>query len=740
MLFHRRYDYFLLLFLLLLPACSRRPEPPKQTQVFFPTGTRPLPTTEAKVTHVPDVGLAAQVFLNAWKAEDYSVLYDMLASRSQDAISQEEFTQRYKSVAIQTTLDTLDFNILSSQTNPTNAQVNHQVTFHTRLIGDIVREITINFTLEKGTWKVLWDEGLILPELQGGNKLQLDIQSPIRGYIYDRTGQPIAIHSTIVSLGVIKGETHPDQEDRLMMMLSQLTAKPAEWIRAMINDERVYAGQYIPIGEALRDEVHNKIDILSALDGVTWQEYPGRFYFAEGMAPHVTGYVAAIQQGQEEQYQRAGFSVGDRVGQNGIEFWGETYLTGQRGAELRVIDPQGKTVTLLKRTETKPSQAIYLTIDRDLQLEAQRAIAGFNGAIVVMERDTGRVLAMVSSPGFDPNAFECGPNQVNIQHCSALVQVFNDGQDRIYNRATGNGYPLGSVFKIITMAAGLESGLVMPDDTLDCQYEYNIDGTVLYDWTKAKDYPPSGLLNLPEGLMRSCNPWFYHIGELLYKAGHPNDISEMARAFGLGSKTGIKGVKEEAGNIPDPTDPVEAARIAIGQNTVLVNPLQVARFIAAVGNGGTLYKPQVIEKIADPDGNPSVLFQPQAQGKLPVKAENIQIIQEAMRRVVSDRRGTAVQVFSGLNIPVYGKTGTAQVDYNDPNAWFAGYTHAQRANQPDIAFAVIIENAGEGSEIAAPIARRLIEVYFMGKPQKIYPWEAGINVTKTPEPTNTPVP
>ncbi|RPJ39530.1 MAG: hypothetical protein EHM21_15610, partial [Chloroflexi bacterium] len=550
----------------------------------------------------------------------------------------------------------------------------------------------------------------------------------------------LAANNDIVSLGVIQGQTNTDQEDPLVTVLSQLVEKPAAWIRAAINSDQTVPGQYIPIGEALKDSVHEKIEPLTALDGVTWQEYKGRYYPAQGIAPHVTGYVAAIQQGQEQQYEREGYNLGERVGQNGIEFWGEPYLTGQRGAELRVIDPQGNAVSVLSRVEQKPAQSIYLTIDRDLQLEAQRAIASFNGAIVVVERDTGRVLAMVSSPGFDPNAFECGENGVNINQCTALLQIINDGRERSYNRATGNGYPLGSVFKVITMAAALESGLFKPEDTLDCQHEYVIDGTVLEDWTKAKDYDPSGVLNLPEGLMRSCDPWFYQIGEILFKAGHPQDISNMARAFGLGSKTGIEGVKEEAGNIPDEApDPVEAARIAIGQNTVLVNPLQAARFMAAVGNGGTLYKPQVIEKITDADGKASIVFEPQAQGTLPVKKENLMIIQEALRMVVSDRRGTAVDIFSGLSIPVYGKTGTAEVDYDDPNAWFAGYTN-QRGSRPDIAFAVVIENGGEGSEIAAPIARRLVEAYFMGGPQRKYLWEASINVTKTPEPTSTPSP
>jgi cell division protein FtsI/penicillin-binding protein 2 len=738
---HRHSPYRLLLFLLLFTACSARSAQPNPGSTPSHAATRALPTVAAQVTHSPNVVQAAQRFLAVWQAEDYPALYGLIAARSREAIPQAEFTQRYLRFAISATLDHLEFKVVSSVTNPSSAQATAQVMLHTHLAGEIDSQVTLDFALEGGAWKVVWDEGLMLPELRGGNALHLDAQAPPgRGSILDRAGQPLATNSAIVSLGVVKGSTSPDQEDRLVTVLSQLTRRPGAWVRAAIDNENIAAGQYIPIGEALKEDAHAQMGALSALDGVTWQEYQGRFYVDEGLAPHVVGYVAAIQQGQEDQYQRSGYTLGERVGQSGIEYWGETYLTGQREADMRVVDAQGNPVTLLKHVDPQPAQTISLTIDSRLQLEAQRAIAGYSGAIVVLERDTGRVLAMVSSPGFDPNAFECGENQVNIRHCSALLEVVNDGRKRMFNRATGDGYPLGSVFKVITTAAALESGLFTAQDTLDCQNDYVIDGTVLDDWTKAKGYPPSGILTLPEGLMRSCDPWFYHIGELLYKQDHALDISNMARGFGLGSKTGIEGVKEEAGNVPEPTDPVEAARIAIGQNTLLVNPLQVARFMAAVGNDGTLYKPQVIEKIATADGQASVVFAPQAQGKLPVKPENLRTIQQALRRVVSDPRGTAVDVFAGLSIPVYGKTGTAQVDYDDPNAWFAGYTDTGSASRPDIAFAVIIENAGEGSEIAAPIARRLVEVYYTGKPLRLYPWEASIYATKTPAPTSTPAP
>jgi len=737
----RSFSGFVILtaFVLLVSACSPARLPSTATAPVI-EATRTLRPISPTVIRPPSVEEAARSFLAAWQAEDYPAMYAMLTQVSQDALPEEKFIQRYQDAAINMTLETLDFEILSTLTNPSTAQVSYRITWHTRMLGDLPpKEMTMNLSLEKGAWKIQWEDGLIMPELKGGNTLALDLKAPTRGNIYDRNGQAVAVASDIFALGVVKGAIDPDQEGLLLSQLSRLTGKDPLWIKALYDNDFIANGTYVPVGEVTRDAFVSQYEALSGLAGFYANEYSGRFYPDEGIAPHVTGYVGAIQAEEKDDYLRRGFRLDDRVGRAGLELWGEKYLLGQRGAALYVNDPQGSPITRLAQVETKPSQSIYMTIDRGLQLEAQKAIAGFSGALVILERDTGRILAMVSSPGFDPNAFEF----LNYNSSPLLGMINGDGRARLYNRATGNGYPLGSVFKIITTAAALESGIFKYDDVYDCQYFFTeIPGVELKDWTYDKGLDPSGMLTLQEGLMRSCNPWFYRIGMELFRQGKTNYLSEMARAFGLGSQTGIEQVAEESGNIPDPPDELTNARIAIGQAEVQVNPLQVARFVAAVGNGGTLYRPQVVEKIADPDGNASFTFKPEVQGQLPVSPENLAIIQEAMRWVVSSPRGTAQRVFSGFAIPVYGKTGTAETDLGVPHAWFAGYTNANRADKPDIAFAVIAEYAGEGSDIAAPIARRLLEVYFLGQPQRIYPWESRINITRTPtlEFTETPVP
>jgi cell division protein FtsI/penicillin-binding protein 2 len=747
---HMKRNFWLILILLVfISGCQRGTvETQPITTLAEPTAT--LSEVLVRTTSAPDPSMTANDYLQAWQNEDFSAMYALLTSVSRDAIDEEEFIRKHTRVAVEAALKqpALDYEIRSALVNPYNAQISYRVTMHSILIGDFTaRESVMNLSLENGQWRVQWDDGLILADLSGGNYLRMEYRIPSRANIYDSQGRALVAQSDAVAVGVDAGQLAAEKDSSLLNLLLRMSEgqlRP-EILQPRLENYR-NNGWYLPIADFSTEVISRFESALAAFPEVIMQSFRSRYYFDGGLvsvAPHVTGYMSLIQVEEVDQYQRLGYRQDERVGRSGLEQWGEPYLAGQRGGALYVVNPEGKIITKLAETSPLPSQAIYTTLDKNLQMKVQEALGNFLGAIVVLERDTGRVLAMASSPSFNPNLFEA----TNFNRQFLINQVFDPVTTPTLNRATQGQYPLGSVFKIITMAAGLESGLYTPETVYNCGYLFTeLQGVELRDWTYERFLqdgrtPPSGPLNLPEGLMRSCNPYFFHIGLDLYNQGLTTAISDMARGFGLSSLTGIELPEEKAGFIPDPTSQTDATNAAIGQGNTLVTPLQVARFIAALGNGGTLYRPSVIERIAPPDGEASYEFAPEAQGSLPITEETRQIIHEAMVRVVEDPRGTARHRFANVGVRIAGKTGTAETGVA-PHSWFAGYTFSEREGKPDIAIAVLVENRGEGSDYAAPIFRRVIEIYFSGQPLTQYWWESQIGVVRTPTPevTDTPIP
>ena len=706
-----------------------------------------LPTPEITVVNVPDPASALKAYLEAMKAEDYTTMYNMLSADSQKSISAEDFAKRHKDAYNEMSMQEMNFDVRSTLTNPGSAEVAYGLDYVTALVGELKRDMVASFVLENSQWKLNWDDGLILPELKGGNQLRMSYKIPARGDIYDSSGHAIATQADAFALGIDPGPSlaNPDIYGELLGVASRLSGKSQDEIDKSLTGQQ--PGWWVPLGEVTKDQLPYSTEYLNSL-GILVREYNSRFYQNGGSASNITGYLAPLSTENVDQYRRNGYSFGARVGAAGVEQNYESQLGGQRGGTLEVIAPDGSLVKSLAQSDSRPAQSVNLTIDKDLQKEVEKALNGFTGAAVVIERDTGRVLAMASSPGYDTNLFD-PDNYNNIQLATVLGNPNND----LINRAAQGEYPLGSVFKIITMAAGLESGVFTPASELDCQYAWTeLTDIPRHDWTwqhcedeKLTDpngkchTKPSGLLTLPEGLMRSCNPWFWHIGLALYDAGMTTDIANMARAFGLGSKTGIE-IPESSGTIQDPNEQVAAVNQAIGQGDVLVTPLQVARFMAAMGNGGTLYRPQIIDRITDVNGQDTQIFKPEAQGTLPISTGNLKVIQDAMRSVVNNSRGTAYYRLNSMRVPVYGKTGTAETSAGVPHAWFAGYTDANIPGKPDIAVAVVLEYQGEGSQWAAPVFKRIVDSYTYGKPQSIYPWESSYGVWRTPTPEGTPTP
>jgi penicillin-binding protein 2 len=620
------------------------------------------------------------------------------------------------------------------------AEFSVRVTWETAVVGSFTRDYMVPLLYEGGRWGIVWDESLILPELEGGYSLNLEHRIPARANIYDINGLALAFQGNVIGLGVVPGQIE-DEEGLLAALSPVLNKEPAE-----IRD--IYAPAlpdwYWPIGE-IRDEIMQEhTSSLQPFFGAGLAPPStrlARLYYENGVAAHLVGYTGYIPAEQLETYKALGFRGDEQVGLAGLEAWGEEYLNGERGGALSVIGPSGEYVTTIQELEPKQARSLYTSIDRDFQQSVEQTLSfaiekhplGEAGSIVVLDVNTGAIRAMASYPSYSPGIFD----SARESSAAELGAVLSDPNRPLVNRATQGTYPSGSTFKIVTMAAALNSGLYSPDT------RYNSTGTwdrlgeayIKTDWLDGGH----GNISLRHALVVSCNSCFYDVGFNINEFD-PHLLPDTARGFGLGSVTGIQ-LAEATGLIPGPDwkiaelgegwAPGDAVNMAIGQGFVEVVPLQMANLIAGVANGGTLYQPTLINRIGAGGGAPEEAWPIQAVGQLPVSPEHLAVIQESLWNVANSNSGTAAYRFVGLPVPVAGKTGTAEDPPRQTHAWFVGYAPAAPyalsdssvVADPEIATVVMIENAGEGSDVAAPIFRRIVELYYGITPVTPLPWE-----------------
>ncbi len=678
--------------IVIIAACS----PP------LPVGPTPTPTPPQSAEDV------ARQFLGAWEQGDYIAMYDYLSPAAQAAIGKGSFIQRYYDVSREATVNSVHGQITDLRQDEGQAQVSYHVAIETATVGTIERDNTMHLSYQQGRWGIDWGPQLIFPELTGQNLVHLFVRTPARANIYDRNGLGLATQAPMVTVGVVPGQIQ--DEPALLAQLSWILGMEREAIRT-----KYAAAQpewFIPIKDIPAEVSQTNYATLSALPGVQLREKWVRAYRDGGVAAHVVGYVGMIDREDMTAWKERGYRGGEIVGKTGLERWGEPYLAGRRGGTLVIITPEGQTVTTIQEGPPASSRSIYATIDRHFQQTVEGILGDKRGAIVVMDVRNGQVLAMASYPTFDPNPFATG---ISDAQWRALA---NDPSRPLVNRATQGEYAPGSVFKIVTMAAALEKGGFAPTSIFNCPGYWEGLGP---EWRKPCWLKTGhGELDLVTALAASCDVTFYELGKQLDAQDH-NLIPDFARQFGLGQRTGIE-VDESAGLVPDPAwklatlgqswFPGDPINLAIGQGYLLVTPLQITRMVAAVANGGTLYRPQLVLKVdASPD-EPEQVFAAEATGKLPISDESLAAIQEGMLGTTTSPRGTATFVFKGSAITVAGKTGTAENPEEEPHAWFAGYAPA---SNPQIAVTVIIENGGEGSKVAAPLFRQVVEAFFQGE-------------------------
>ena len=729
----------LLLSSLLLISCGSGFPVPQDS--YEEVTLTPIPTDEpaADVPITEDASGIARAFFKAWEDDDLLGMYSLLSTQSQALVDSQSFTERYQNAMETARVTAVHHQPLSIVQEGSQAEFGVRTTWQTAVVGDIVRDYTMPLIYENGRWGVVWDEGLILPELAGGNYLRLDYRIPSRGNIYDKNGLALAYQGNILTLGVIPGDI--EDEAGMLNALSVVLNKSPEAIK-----ESYAAAQsdwYWPIGDVPEAVMQEHIDLLQPYidHGLAPPESRlSRVYGEDGVAPHVVGYIGGIPAESLWAYQQEGYRGDEVVGLAGLELWGEDYLNGERGGTLSIVGANGEYISTLQETDPKGARSLYTTIDRDFQKEVEAALAealqplGTQGAVVVMDVNTGAILAMVSYPSYDPAIFD----PIADDEGAALSVMLNDPRRPLLNRATQGAYPAGSVFKIVTMAAGLNSGIYTPDTRYTSTGSWDRMGPnfIKYDWREGGH----GTVSLRTALIVSCNSCFYDVGFNVNNEVDPYLLPETARAFGLGSETGIQ-IPEEDGLIPDPDwkinnvgegwVPGDAVNMAIGQGFVQVTPLQIATFMSAIANGGTIYQPTVIDRLGAGGGAPEEAWPTQVTGQLPISPEHLAVIQDSLWNVANNENiGTAAFQFVGMPIEMAGKTGTAEAPPGNSHAWFAGcapstpYTKSDGTliEEPEIAIAIIAEHAGEGSAVAAPIFRRIVEIYYDITPQRPYPW------------------
>ncbi len=486
----------------------------------------------------------------------------------------------------------------------------------------------------------------------------------------------------------------------------------------------------------LKDSLHCPLSPIYLKKKLTWPEVtfieshsysfpalkiisqPLRYYPYHSLASHILGYVSVITAKQLKSGTFKGAEPTDFVGQMGIERTFQKALSGEKGKRYLEVDALGRILRTLKEYPPTPGDNLYLSLDVSLQRKAEAELHGKKGAIVVLDPSTGYVLALASSPKFDPNLFVKGMDQKTWQ------RLLKNPDHPLQNRATLGLYPPGSVFKPVTALAGLYYKVITPSTTVFCNGGFQLGNRIFRCWKPGGH----GWVNLKKAIIESCDVYFYQLGLWL----GIDRLSNYAFKCGFGQKTGIE-LAEKAGIVPNRTwkwkymrrrwQKGETLNIAIGQGALVVTPIQIAQFFAALANGGKIYQPQLLVKITNYKGKVIKETTPILKGKIPASPRQLQEIKKALDGVMNYPSGTGYRSRS-LKFRMAGKTGTAQVvslpkkkgekiaDLYKDHAWFAGFAPVDK---PQMVIVVLIEHGGHGGATAVPIARDLVNFYLSKK-------------------------
>jgi penicillin-binding protein 2 len=697
-----------LMSLLAAVACSGPPAPeqgpPPAPSPAAPPTLTPTPTPAPSPTPIPSPAGIAESYLKAWEASRFDEMYDLLSRLSQETIARERFVQRHKDITEGSTILSVRASLLGPEP-PSHAEGRVEVPFSvvmaTARVGEIRESNVLPLVQEDGLWRVAWSPSLFFKELTPDGRVRFEPINAVRGTIYDRKGRPLAVQGEIVSVGLVPGRIE-DEAAVLSALQRRLNISPERARAAMANAQPHW---FVPLRDLSSEQAAAVRAELDLLPGVMFRAESARAYPNGPVAAHVVGYLSRVTEEEMEALASRGYGEDDVIGRMGIEEWADERLAGEGGGRLSVVSPLGETVKVIGQKPARAGEHVHLSIDLDLQKLAEESLGEQAGSVVLLDARSNAVLALASYPRFDPNKFVTGFTQEEWDALSG------DERYPFQNRPVASAYPVASTFKAITMAAGLERGGFTPESPFECTGRWAVgDGTFMGDWLPQGH----GRLNLFQGLVESCNIVFYEVGKELDSID-TKLLPEFARGFGFGRPTGLVGLHESEGLVPDPDWKRanegtgwylgDTVNLAIGQGAFLATPLQLANAYAAIARGGELMAPVLV---GEPTG-PSVQFQPRPQGSVPASPATLDAIRRAMKLVTSDPKGTANYAFRGSNLSVAAKTGSAEVQGPDSHAWFAAFAPAE---QPEVVMVVMVEEKGMGSEVAAPVARKILEGYF----------------------------
>jgi penicillin-binding protein 2 len=425
--------------------------------------------------------------------------------------------------------------------------------------------------------------------------------------------------------------------------------------------------------------------------------------------------VTAVNAEDIEQDESGTLFAGELIGRAGIEAAANDVLAGKPGGTLEIVScaTRVKQEVIASRAPVEPRDVV-LTVDIDFQRVVDSALGDIQGCAVIIDPQTGAIMAMVSHPSFDPNLFIKGMSE------SEARTIYDETKRPLHNRATQQGYPTGSIFKVITFAAAMQYLGYEGQTEIYCPRDWSIPGTdqIWRDWTFEYGAGDQGMLNLHTALVNSCNTVFYELGYELDEQDNEL-LPGMTQAFGLGAPTGIPYFQEIGGTVPTPEWKLEtlsdywatgdAVNLSIGQGYLEATPLQMANAYAAIANGGTLLQPFIVESLRSADGSSEIVGKRTVIRDLPVDADVIDELQGALRDQTSNSWGAgSVTVFGDFSWPIAGKTGTAQnqiTTSQKPHSWFAAF--GPYGEEAEITSIVMVESVGEGISFAAPKTREI---------------------------------